>query len=192
MKLMKLWSMLAIGAVVFACGFGFTARSADAISDGVVKIGLIEDMSSIYAEITGMGSVTAARMAVEDYGGKVLGKPVEIVFADHQNKADIASATARRWFEAEHVDAILDVAASATALAAIDVAKSANKIIMLSGPAAIRITNEACSPVSIHWGYDTYALSHGTGLAMVKQGYDTWFFITADYAFGHDLERNTA
>jgi len=168
------------------------SESADKISDGVVKIGLIEDMSSIYADITGMGSVTAARMAIEDFGGKVLGKPIELIYADHQNKADIASATARQWFDTEHVDALLDVAASATALAAIDVAKSKNKIVVLNGPGAIRITNEACTPITVHWTFDTYALSHGTGDAMVKQGYDTWFFITADYAFGHDLERGTS
>jgi branched-chain amino acid transport system substrate-binding protein len=131
-------------------------------------------------------------MAVEDFGGKVLGKPIEVVFADHQNKADIASATAREWFDSGRVDALMDVAASATALAAVDVAKEKNKIVMLNGPGAARITNEACTPVSVHYTYDNYALSHGTGSAMVKAGYDSWFFITADYAFGHDLEQNTA
>jgi branched-chain amino acid transport system substrate-binding protein len=177
-------------ALLFGCGL--SAHAQEKISDGVVKIGLIEDMSSIYADITGVGAVTAARMAVEDFGGKVLGKPIEVVSADHQNKADIASATAREWFDSGHVDALMDVAASATALAAIDVAKEKNKIVMLSGPGAARITNEACTPVSIHYAYDNYALSHGTASAMVKAGYDSWFFITADYAFGHDLEQNTA
>jgi branched-chain amino acid transport system substrate-binding protein len=177
-------------ALLFACGLSTHAQ--EKISDGVVKIGLIEDMSSIYADITGVGAVTAAKMAVEDFGGKVLGKPIEVVSADHQNKADIASATAREWFDSGHVDALMDVAASATALAAIDVAKDKNKIVMLSGPGAARITNEACTPVSVHYAYDNYALSHGTASAMVKAGYDSWFFITADYAFGHDLEQNTA
>jgi branched-chain amino acid transport system substrate-binding protein len=177
-------------ALLFGCGL--SAHAQEKISDGVVKIGLIEDMSSIYADITGVGAVTAAKMAVEDFGGKVLGKPIEVVSADHQNKADIASATAREWFDSGHVDALMDVAASATALAAIDVAKEKNKIVMLSGPGAARITNEACTPVSIHYAYDNYALSHGTASAMVKAGYDSWFFITADYAFGHDLEQNTA
>jgi branched-chain amino acid transport system substrate-binding protein len=121
----------------------------------------------------------------------VLGKPIEVVAADHQNKPDIASATAREWFDAQHVDALMDVAASATALAAIEVAKTKNKIVVLNGPGAARITNEACTPVSIHYTYDNYALSHGTGAAMVKAGYDTWFFLTADYAFGHDLEQIT-
>jgi branched-chain amino acid transport system substrate-binding protein len=156
-----------------------------------VKIGLIEDMSSIYADITGIGAVTAAKMAVEDFGGKVLSMPIEVVSADHQNKADIASATAREWFDNQHVDALMDVAASATALAAVDVAKTKNKIVILNGPGAARITNEACTPISIHYTYDNYALAHGTGGAMVKAGYDTWFFIAADYAFGHDLEAVT-
>jgi branched-chain amino acid transport system substrate-binding protein len=181
----------AIGAaLLLACTY--TGHAQDKISDDVVKIGMLEDMSSIYADITGVGAVTAAKMAGEDFGGKVLGKPIEVVAADHQNKADIASATAREWFDTQHVDALMDVAASATALAVIDVAKTKNKIVVLNGPGAARITNEACTPVSIHYTYDNYALAHGTGGAMVKAGYDTWFFLTADYAFGHDLERMTA
>lgn len=180
----------AIGAaLLLACTY--TGHAQDKISDDVVKIGMLEDMSSIYADITGVGAVTAAKMAVEDFGGKVLGKPIEVIAADHQNKPDIASATAREWFDNQHVDALMDVAASATALAAIDVAKTKNKIVVLNGPGAARITNEACTPVSIHYTYDNYALSHGTGAAMVKAGYDTWFFLTADYAFGHDLEQIT-
>jgi branched-chain amino acid transport system substrate-binding protein len=181
------------GASLLACAIAAPAQenNKEKISDGVVKIGLIEDMSSIYADITGIGAVTAAKMAVEDFGGKVLGMPIEVVSADHQNKADIASATAREWFDNQHVDALMDVAASATALAAVDVAKTKNKIVILNGPGAARITNEACTPVSIHYTYDNYALAHGTGGAMVKAGYDTWFFITADYAFGHDLEAVT-
>ena len=186
----NLTAVATAAALLFGCGL--SAHAQEKISDGVVKIGLIEDMSSIYADITGVGAVTAAKMAVEDFGGKVLGRPIEIVSADHQNKADIASATAREWFDSGHVDALMDVAASATALAAIDVAKEKNKIVMLSGPGAARITNEACTPVSIHYAYDNYALSHGTASAMVRAGYDSWFFITADYAFGHDLEQNTA
>jgi branched-chain amino acid transport system substrate-binding protein len=177
-------------ALLLTCAFA--AQAQEKVSDGVVKIGMIEDMSSIYADITGVGAVTAAKMAVEDFGRKVLGKPIEVVAADHQNKADIASATAREWFDTQHVDALMDVTTSAAALAAIDVAKTKNKIVVLNAPGATRITNEACTPVSIHYTYDNYALAHGTGGAMVKAGYDTWFFITADYAFGHDLERLTA
>ena len=188
---MKNSAAIATAAILLFAG-GLSARAQEKISDDVVKLGLIEDMSSIYADITGLGAVTAAKMAAEDFGGKVLGKPIEIVSADHQNKADIASSTAREWFDLGHVDALMDVAASATALAAIDVAKAKNKIVMLSGPGAARITNEACTAISIHYAYDNYALSHGTGSAMVKAGYDSWFFLTADYAFGHDLEQNTA
>ena len=182
---------VALGAaLLLACTCA--GRAEDKISDGVVKIGMLEDMSSIYADITGVGAVTAAKMAVEDFGGRVLGKPIEVISADHQNKPDIASAIAREWFDNQHVDALMDVAASATALAAIDVAKTKNKIVVLNGPGATRITNEACTPISIHYTYDNYALSHGTGAAIVKAGYDTWFFLTADYAFGHDLEQVTA
>ncbi|HXW26887.1 MAG TPA: ABC transporter substrate-binding protein, partial [Xanthobacteraceae bacterium] len=188
---MKRSAAIATGAALLLAG-AFAAPGQEKISDGVVKIGMLEDMSSIYADITGVGAVTAATMAVADFGGKVLGRPIEIVSADHQNKPDIASATAREWFDNEHVDALMDVAASATALAAIEVAKTKNKIVVLNGPGATRITNEACTPVSIHYTYDNYALSHGTGAAMVKAGYDTWFFLTADYAFGHDLEDVTA
>lgn len=181
---------LAIAAItIFAtsCSFAFAQTG-----NSPLKIGLILDMSGPYADITGTGSVAAARMAVEDFGGKVLGRPIEIVFADHQNKPDIAAATAREWFENQGVEAIMDVAASATALAANEIAKTHNKIIVFNGPGALRLTNEACGPYSVHYAYDTYAMSKGTGLATVKQGFDTWFFITADYAFGHDLENDTA
>jgi branched-chain amino acid transport system substrate-binding protein len=189
---MKRCLVIATAAVFLSVALS-DAKSEDQIkiSDGVVKIGMIEDMSSIYADITGVGAVTAAKMAVEDFGGTVLGMPIVVVSADHQNKADIAAATAREWFENQHVDALMDVAASATALAAIDVAKTKNKIVVLNGPGAARITNEACTPISIHYTYDNYALAHGTGGAMVKAGYDTWFFVAADYAFGHDLEQVT-
>jgi branched-chain amino acid transport system substrate-binding protein len=171
--------------------FAYAEAQAPKISDDVVKIGLILDMSSLYSDITGQGSVEAARMAIDDFGGKVAGKPIELVFADHQNKADIAATKAREWFENEKVDALLDVAASATALAAVEIAKQKNKIIVLNGPGATRLTNEACGPLTAHWVYDTYAMAHGTGYATVKQGLDTWFFIAADYAFGADLERDT-
>src|SRR6476619_6065870 len=188
---MKRSAAIATGAaLLLACALA--AQAQEKVSEGVVKIGMLEDMSSIYADITGMGAVTAAKMAVEDFGGKVLGKPIEVVAADHLNKPDIASAIVREWFDIQHVDALMDVAASATALAAIELAKTKNKIVVLNGPGAARITNEACTPVSIHHTYDNYALAHGTRSAMVKEGYDTWFFVTADYAFGHDLEQVTA
>lgn len=167
------------------------AAQTPKISDDVVKIGLIEDMSGVYADITGMGAVTAAKMAVEEFGGKVLGKPIELVFADHQNKADIGGAIARRWFDSENVDAILDVASSSPALAALEVAKDKKKIIALSSPGSIRITNDACGPYVIHWAYDSYAIANSTGTALVKQGNNSWYFIVADYAFGHSLAKDT-
>ncbi|GGF58194.1 ABC transporter permease [Azorhizobium oxalatiphilum] len=168
------------------------AAAQDAkISDDVVKIGLIEDMSGVYADITGKGAVTGAQMAVEEFGGKVLGKPIEVVFADHQNKADIGAGIARKWFDAEKVDAILDVASSSPALAALEVAKEKKKIIALSSPGSVSITNEACGPYVIHWAYDSYAIANSTGSALVKQGDNSWFFIIADYAFGHSLAKDT-
>jgi branched-chain amino acid transport system substrate-binding protein len=172
---------------------GALAAAAPAVGDdGPLKLGLILDMSSLYADITGVGSETAAKMAAEDFGGKVLGRPIEILAADHQNKADIAAEIARKWFDTEHVEALMDVAASATALAAINVAKDKNKVVILNGPGSSAITNEACMPSSVHYTYDTYAMAHVIGGATVKNGGDTWFFITADYAFGYALEKDTA
>ena len=182
---------VAVSALVGGMPLNAVSQQGDKISDGVVKVGLILDMSSLYADITGEGSVAAARMAIEDFGGKVLGKPIEVVYADHQNKADIAANKAREWFDKDKVDAILDVAASATSLAVIEVAKQKNKIAVFSGPGSTRITNESCSPTTVHYAYDTFALANGTGKAVVKQGGDTWFFLTADYAFGHSLEKDT-
>ncbi len=155
-----------------------------------LKLGLILDMSGPYADITGPGSVMAGKMAAEDFGGEVLGRKIEVLSADHFNKADVAGTTAREWFDNQGVEAIMDVAASATALAANEIAKARNKILLLSGPGAIRITNEACGPYTVHWAYDTYSLAKGTATAVTKSGGDSWFFITADYAFGHDLEKD--
>ncbi|MGP1675742.1 MAG: ABC transporter substrate-binding protein [Burkholderiales bacterium] len=182
----------AIAASVFPAGALAQAPAGPAkISDDVVKIGLLLDMSSLYADVTGAGSVEAARMAIEDFGGKVLGKPIELLYADHQNKADIAANKAREWIDTQKLDMIADVAASATALAVVDVAKQKNKIVMLSGPGSSRLTNEACTPISVHYAWDTYALAVGTGRGVLKGGGNTWFFITADYAFGHSLEQDT-
>jgi branched-chain amino acid transport system substrate-binding protein len=182
---------VAVAALLGGASLPAVSQQSDKISDGVVKVGLILDMSSLYADITGEGSVYAARMAIEDFGGKVLGKPIEVVYADHQNKADIAANKAREWFDKDKVDAILDVAASATSLAVVEVAKQKNKIAVFSGPGSTRITNESCSPTTVHYAYDTFALANGTGKAVVKQGGDTWYFLTADYAFGHSLEKDT-
>ncbi len=181
--------LLALACCLLA-GWPALAQQAK-VSDRVVKIGLLLDMNSLYADLTGEGSVAAARMAIEDFGGKVLGAPIELVYVDHQNKPDIAAAKAREWFDADRVDIIADVAASATALAAQEVARQKNRIIMFNGPGATRLTNENCTPVSVHYTYDTYALATGTGRGALKTGGDTWFFLTADYAFGHTLEKDT-
>ncbi len=169
-----------------------SAQSNNKISDDVVKLGLILDMSGLYADITGAGSVEAARMAIADFGGTVLGKPIELVYIDHQNKADIAASKAREWFDSDKVDALMDVAASAPALAVAVVAKEKNKITVFNGPGSVRLTNEACTPVTIHYAYDTYSLANVTGRAVVENGGDSWFFITADYAFGQSLEKDTS
>src|SRR4249919_1748157 len=156
-----------------------------------LKLGGILDMSGLYADITGAGSETAAKMAVEDFGGEVLGRKIEVVVADHLNKADLAANIARDMIDNQGVEMIFDVAASATALAAGEIAKARNKIIIFNGPGSIRLTNEACGPYTIHYAYDTFAQANVAGLATVKAGLDSWFFLTADYAFGQDLEKDT-
>jgi branched-chain amino acid transport system substrate-binding protein len=169
------------------------AGSAQAqVSGGVIKIGVMNDMSSLYADIGGPGSVTAARMAVEDYGAAKKGLKVEIVSADHQNKPDVGSTIARQWYDVEGVDVIVDVPTSSVALAVNQVTRDKAKAFLITGAASSDLTGKACSPNSIHWLYDTWMLANGTGSAIVKTGGDSWFFLTADYAFGHALERDTA
>ena len=157
-----------------------------------LKLGGILDMSGLYADITGPGAETAAKMAAEDFGGEVLGRRIEILAADHLNKADLSANIARDMLDNQGVEMIYDVAASATALAASEIARARNKIIMFNGPGSIRLSNEACGPYTVHYVFDTYSQANVTGLAAVKQSLDSWFFITADYAFGHDLEKDTA
>src|SRR5438093_8381352 len=162
------------------------------MSGGVVKIGVLNDMSGLYADLSGQGSVVAAQMAVEAFGGNVGGAKIEVVGADHQNKADIGSNIARQWFDVDGVDVIVDVPTSSVALAVSDVTREKNKVLLVSGAAASDLTGAKCSPNTIHWTYDTWALANGTGKAVVQTGGDSWFFLTADYAFGHALERDTA
>jgi len=169
-----------------------TAGAAQAqISDGVVKIGVMNDMSGLYADIGGPGSVLAARMAVEDFGADKKGMKVEVVSADHQNKPDVGSTVARTWYDVEKVDAIFDVPTSSVALAINQVTKEKGKAFVNTGAATSDLTGKQCSPNTVHWLYDTWMLANGTGSAIVKTGGDTWFFLTADYAFGHALERDT-
>ncbi|BAM92959.1 putative ABC transporter substrate-binding protein [Bradyrhizobium oligotrophicum S58] len=177
---------------MLASALTLSAGVADAQSKPPLKIGGILDMSSLYADITGPGSETAAKMAVEDFGGEVLGRKIEVLAADHLNKADLAANIARDMLDNQGVEMIWDVAASATALAAGEIAKARNKIIIFNGPGSVRLSNEACGPYTVHYVFDTFAQANVTGLAAVKSGLDSWFFLTADYAFGQDLEKDTS
>ncbi|HZB38028.1 MAG TPA: ABC transporter substrate-binding protein, partial [Beijerinckiaceae bacterium] len=170
-----------ISAAVLALLAG-TAQAQ--VSDDVVKIAVLDDMSGVYADLTGPGGVAAVRMAIEDFGGKVLGKSIDLVFADHQNKADVAAAAGRQWFDVDKVDMVTGLGNSAVALAIQQLAREKNRINIVSGAASTDLTGKSCSPNGLHWTYDTYALAKGTGTAAVKAGGDTWFFLTADYAFG--------
>jgi branched-chain amino acid transport system substrate-binding protein len=179
-------------SALVAAAFAFGAGSAQAqISDGIIKIGVLNDMSGLYADLTGPGSVVAARMAVEDFGAAAKGMKVEIVGADHQNKPDVGSTIARTWYDTDKVDVIVDVPTSSVALAVNQITREKGKAFLVSGAATSDLTGKACSPNTIHWTYDTWNLANGTGSAIVKTGGDTWFFLTADYAFGHALERDT-
>jgi len=184
--------MSAVRKLSAAGALALAATAAQAqVSDGVIKIGVLSDMSSLYADIGGPGSVAAARMAVEDFGAAKKGMKVEVVSADHQNKPDVGSGIARQWYDVDKVDAIVDVPTSSVALAVSEVTKQKGKAFLVSGAASSDLTGKACSPNTVHWTYDTWMLANGTGSAIVKSGGDSWFFLTADYAFGHALERDT-
>jgi branched-chain amino acid transport system substrate-binding protein len=174
-----------------AAGIALTAGSARA-ADDAVKIGFITDMSGLYADIDGQGGLEAIRMAVADFGGKVNGKPIQILYADHQNKADIAASRAREWFDREGVEAVIGGTNSATALSTNQVAGEKHKVYINIGAGADTLTNEQCTPYTVHYAYDTTAQAKGTGSAITKQGGKTWYFLTADYAFGKALEKATA
>jgi branched-chain amino acid transport system substrate-binding protein len=180
-----------MNALTIAAALSLTAAIAGA-EDIPIKIGVLNDRSGIYSDLSGEGSVIAARMAVEDFGANSKGIKVEIVSADHQNKPDIASNIARQWIDQDGVDVIADLPTSSAALAVSEVVREKNKILLVTTAATSDLTGAKCSPNTVHWTYDTWALAHGTGKAMVEQGGKKWFFITADYAFGHALERDTA
>jgi branched-chain amino acid transport system substrate-binding protein len=188
---MKRLATRALGFAAFAAALGCGTALAQ-YSDGVIKIGVMNDMSGTYSDLSGQGSVIAARMAVEDFGAAAKGMKVEIVGADHQNKPDVGSNVVRTWIDVDKVDVIVDVPTSSVALAVNQIVKEKNKVFLVSGAAASDLTGKACTPNTIHWTYDTWALANGTGNAIVKTGGDSWFFLTADYAFGHALERDTA
>ena len=164
------------------------ASSALAID---IKLGVLNDRSGIYADLSGEGSVVAARMAIEDFDAAAKGINVEVISADHQNKPDVASTIARQWYDEEGVDVIVDVPTSSAALAVNEITREKGKIFLNSGAASTDLTGAQCAPGTAHWTYDTYALANGTGKAMVDNGYKNWYFLTADYAFGHSLEENT-
>jgi len=182
--------------IIVAAAAAFFAHQAGAqtaaISDNVVKIGVLTDMSGQFSHEAGEGAVTAVKMAVEDFGGKVLGKPIEVVVADHQNKPDVASTLARKWFDVEKVDMVANLINSSIALGISQLAKEKDRIAIVNGSGSSRLTNDACTPNSIHYAYDTYALAKGTGAALLKAGEKSWYFLTADYAFGHALESDTS
>ncbi|MDN5788513.1 ABC transporter substrate-binding protein [Pseudorhodobacter sp.] len=178
---------LAISTAAMAAVIG-----APALADITVKLGVLNDRSGVYADLSGEGSVVAARMAVEDFKAKDKGITVDIISADHQNKPDIGSNIARQWYDVDGVNAILDVPTSSVALAVADITAEKNGVLIDSGAGSTALTREQCRPTTIHWTYDTAALANGTGAAMTKAGGKKWFFLTADYAFGHSLEENTA
>jgi branched-chain amino acid transport system substrate-binding protein len=181
---MKLAATLAFAAAAF---LGTAAQAEDI----TVKIGVLNDMSSLYSDIGGLGSVIAAKMAIADFNPAAHGMKVELINADHLNKPDVGSNIARQWFDVDHVDAILDVPTSSVALAINEVIREKNKVFLVSGAATSDLTGTKCSPNTVHWTYDTWMLANSTGKSIVKTGGDTWFFLTSDYAFGHALERDT-
>jgi len=180
-----------IGLAGLAVAMACTSAQAQ-YSDGVIKIGVMNDMSGTYADISGPGAIVAAKLAVEDFGADKKGMKVEIVGADHQNKPDIGSNIVRTWIDVDKVDVIVDVPTSSVALAVTDIVRDKNKVFLVSGAATADLSGPKCTPNTVHWTYDTWALANGTGKAIVKTGGDSWFFLTADYAFGHALERDTA
>lgn len=176
--------------VIFAFVAMLSGQAEAQVSDGVVKLGILNDQSGPYADHSGMGGVEAVRMAVEEFGGKVLGKPIEIVFADHQNRSDVGASIARKWIDQEKVDVIVDGINSSVALAVQHITKDKGRIFLISGAGTPQLTGESCSPTSAQWTYDTHTLALGIGKAGVKQLGKTWFFVTVDYAFGLDLEKD--
>lgn len=177
-------------AIVAGCFGSLACGQGKGVSDDVVKIGVMTDLSGFYSQSSGMGSVRAAEMAVQDFGGKVLGKQVEVIYFDHQNKADIGSAKAREWMDTGKVDMILDLVNSSVAIAVQNVAADKKRMTMVTAGGTVALTNKECSPYGVHYAYDTYALATGTASAIVKEGGKSWFILTADYTFGHALERD--
>ncbi|MBP1202093.1 branched-chain amino acid transport system substrate-binding protein [Duganella sp. 1411] len=185
---MKLTQLSLAAAMLTAVMAGATAQ----VSNDAVKIGVITDLSGLYSDLSGQGSIAAARMAIEDFGKTVLGKPIELLTADSHNKADVAASRAREWIDQQHVDVLMDLVPTNAALAVMDIAAQKNKLAIVVGSASSVISNEKCTATSVHWMYDTYSSSVGTGKALLKRGGDSWYFLTADYAFGKSLEKDVS
>ncbi|SCB45799.1 amino acid/amide ABC transporter substrate-binding protein, HAAT family (TC 3.A.1.4.-) [Bradyrhizobium shewense] len=183
---------LLFGMLVAGLAIGASAPARAQITGDIVKIGVLTDMSGIVSDATGEGSVVAAQLAAEEFGNRVAGKPVQIVFADHQLKPDVAANIARKWFEQDGVDAIADVPNSAVALAVQEVARTRSRVMLFSSPGTTALTNQFCSPTSVAWTFDTYALARGTAKTVVEGGGKIWYFVTADYAFGHQLQKDAS
>ncbi len=182
-----------LSASLMIAGLGLVGHTAQAtVSDNVIRIGFVTDMASVYSDIDGAGGVEAVRMAIADAGGQINGKKIELLFADHQNKADVAAARAREWFDQQKIDLLIGGTNSGVNLALAGIAAEKKKPFFAIGAAASDLTGSQCTPYTVHWAYDTVALARGTGSAVVKAGGKTWYFLTADYAFGHALERDTA
>src|SRR5262252_2190558 len=187
---MRAWIVATLLGIAWA-GVPLTGPSSaqPEISGGVVKLGVLTDETGVFASLSGEGSIEATRMAVEDFGGKVAGKPIEIIHADHQNKTDIGAAIARRWIDVDGVDAIVDVPNSAIVLALQEIAKEKNRVLLVSTAGTADLTGKACSPVGVHWTWDTYAFAASSAKSIVQRGGNSWFFLTADFAFGQEMRR---
>jgi branched-chain amino acid transport system substrate-binding protein len=181
---------LSAAAIAWAAGLACAAAETAQVSDGVVKIGVLTDMTGFLSDIAGPGAVLAVRMAANDFGGHVFGEPIEVVAADNANKADVAVNLARNWFDTENVDIITDLGNSAKGLASVNMAAQKNKIAIAVSPGTSRITNEECTPTSVHYAYDTHALANGTASTLVKMGFDSWYFVAIDFAGGHSIEKD--
>ena len=187
---MRAWLVAALLGIAWTIAPSSPSDAQGEISGGVVKLGVLTDETGVFSSLSGEGSIEATRMAVEDFGGKAAGKPIEIIHADHQNKTDIGAAIARRWIDVDGVDVIIDVPNSAIVLAVQQLAKEKNRVLLVSTAGTADLTGKACSPVGVHWTWDTYAFAASSAKSIVQRGGDSWFFLTADFAFGHAMQRD--
>ena len=187
---MRAWLVAALLGIAWTIAPSSPSDAQGEISGGVVKLGVLTDETGVFSSLSGEGSIEATRMAVEDFGGKAAGKPIEIIHADHQNKTDIGASIARRWMDVDGVDVIIDVPNSATVLAVQQLAKEKNRVLLVSTAGTADLTGKACSPVGVHWTWDTYAFAASSAKSIVQRGGNSWFILTADFAFGHAMQRD--